>query len=424
MNLIPTTNADVTIHSCRHIESESRRRVVRSPIPSPPPSRASPSPSVERGSLPPSGETLGLQKLRYGKHVGLTFPFDPAVIALSRFNDNDESESAVGTLRKVGENDCFIMLADDIVHDYAGQIQALDAVEQVVAPHGPALLAIYFRTVHPSFPVVQKHAFLDQYASADRHISPPLLACMYMLALNWWSHDPALSTFPKPDARALLALASQSLGESIERPRLSTVQAGLLFLQRPDSDSWSLTTQLVAVGQELGLHLDCSNWTIPAWERALRKRLAWALYMQDKWSSLIHGRPSHLFAANWAVRPIDQDDIFEDIEHSAARGAESEADRAERETGQLVFAQMISLTTIMAEVMDTFYTQAAIRDVEDAGARSTALILEKAKPVQIKLKEWFAKLPAAVKMDNVTASRLTSTGQYHFILSILSSPHL
>lgn len=74
---------------------------------------------------------------------------------------------------------------------------------------------------------------------------------------------------------------------------------------------------------------------------------------------------------------------------------------------------MIGLTQIMAEVMDTFYTQTAIHDFANAGRKSTELILARAKPVQIKLRQWHEKLPAEVKMNAPDKSRLTSTGYLH-----------
>jgi hypothetical protein len=132
--------------------------------------------------------------------------------------------------------------------------------------------------------------------------------------------------------------------------------------------------------------------------------------MQDKWSSLIHGRPSHIFGANWAVKPMSEDDITEDAQVNPNFTTESDEEKAENEKGQILFAQMISLTGIMAEIMDTFYTQVAIQDFANAGKNSTRLILDRAKPVQIKLKEWFSKLPSSVRMDNVVAKQLSSTG--------------
>jgi hypothetical protein len=389
---------------------------VHSPLK--PPQKVSSKPSVSPGQRPIAqiennvlGETLGLQRSKHSRYIGLTSPFDPVLVGLSQFNSRHESALDIGTLRRVNDHETFIMYPDANAHDYGTDGEFIEEINRIVQPHGPALIDIYFRIVHPSFPVVQKHVFLERYRTSGANVSPPLLAGMYILALNWWSHDPHLSKHPRPNIAQLDAIASRTLTAAMQRPKLSTVQAGLLLLQRPEADSWSLTTQLVAIGQELGLHLDSATWSIPVWEHGLRKRIAWALYMQDKWSSLIHGRPSHIFSANWAVKHITDEDVTEEATLNPNFGSESEEEKAENEKGQMLFAQMISLTGIMAEIMDTFYTQVAIQDFANAGKDSTRMILDRAKPVQIKLKEWFSKLPVPVRMDNVTPKQLSSTGK-------------
>ncbi|QDS68010.1 hypothetical protein FKW77_009409 [Venturia effusa] len=361
------------------------------------------------------GETLGLQRCTHSRYIGLTSPFDPVLVSLSNFDSRGESNLNVGTLRRVNDHETFIMFSDDHTNtqEYGSDSEAIEEIDRIVAPHGAALIDIYFRIVHPSFPIIQKHVFLERFRTSKHNVSPPLIAGMYILALNWWSHDPELAQHQRPDIVALDAIASKTLAAAMQRPKLSTVQAGLLLLQRPEADSWSLTTQLVAIGQELGLHLDSSAWSIPLWERALRKRIAWALYMQDKWSSLIHGRPSHIFGANWAVKGMSKDDITEESLVNPNYAAESDEEKAEDEKGHIIFSQMISLTGIMSEIMDTFYTQIAIQDFAAAGKNSTRLILERAKPVQMKLKDWFSKLPASVRMDNVVPDQLSSAGFLH-----------
>lgn len=368
-------------------------------------------PSLNSQDIPQFRETLGLQRRQHSRYIGLSSPFDSLLIGLSHFDTRNESAFDLGTLRRVNDHECFIMLPDENTQDYTDEVDMLNQVEQIVHPHGPALLDIYFRTVHPSFPIIQKHLFTERYRRGERAFSPALMAGIYILALNWWTFDPKLAGYTKPDAARLEAIAHRSLSLAMERPKLSTLQAGLLLLQQPEADSWSLTTQLVAIGQELGLHLDCSSWSIPLWERGLRKRIAWALYMQDKWSSLIHGRPSHIFGANWAVKAITDDDFKEEDDGYETSQPESEEDKVENQRGQVLFAQMIRLTAIMAEVMDTFYTQVAIQDFANAGKNSTRLILERAKPVQIKLKEWFSKLPPSTRMDASSGNRLSSTGR-------------
>ncbi|KAF2013546.1 hypothetical protein BU24DRAFT_349544 [Aaosphaeria arxii CBS 175.79] len=382
---------------------------ITATAPSPPP----PQSSLAHSYLPHLGETLGLQRRQHSRYIGLSSPFDSLLIGLSQFDTRNESTFDLGTLRRVNDHECFIMLPDENTQDYADEVESLRQVEHIVHPHGPALLELYFRIVHPNFPIIQKHLFIERYRSGDRSFAPSLIAGMYILALNWWSYNPKLAAYPKPDSSRLEAVAMKSLSLAMDRPKLSTIQAGLLLLQRPEADSWSLTTQLVAIGQELGLHLDCSSWSIPVWERGLRKRIAWALYMQDKWSSLIHGRPSHIFGANWAVQPITDEDFREEGDSPEGKRTENEDDQDDNERGQILFAQMIGLTQIMAEVMDTFYTQTAIQDFANAGKNSTQLILARAKNVQLKLRKWHEDLPKCVKMVAPTNDKLSSTGYLH-----------
>ncbi|KAK2626910.1 hypothetical protein QTJ16_004085 [Diplocarpon rosae] len=356
--------------------------------------------------------TLGLQNDRYSQYIGPTTDFEPSLIDLSSFDPQDESPLSRGTLRKVSKEDTFLLLPDCHTPGHEHINGDADAIEKIVAPHGPALLELYFRVIHPNFPILQKVVFFEKYHRSYREFSPSILAAVYILAINWWDHSEELVDLPRPDIEELERLARVTLADAMYRPKLSTVQAGLLLSQRPEGDQWAPTAQLVAIGQELGLHLDCTNWKIPPWERGLRKRLAWALYMQDKWGSLVHGRPSHIFASNWAVPALSPGD-FPDVEFDESDIEE----RTEYERGRLLFTHMITLSRILAEVLDTFYTLQAMAAVTQAGPRGTHLVLQLAKPVQLKLKEWFAALPQCLRMDPSAApvnnKQLISTGSLH-----------
>ena len=406
-------------------------------------------------------EALSLQTGRHCSYLGPSTPYDPTLLGLCVFDARNESTTKLGTLKRVSDHDYFIMVPDESPDTRRFEAEALAEIRDIVGPHGQTLLNLYFRVVHPNFPIIQKRPFFEQIAAAESgnedgdsasgndksgDLSPALLAGVYLMALNWWAHEPTLATSgaSRPDAKRLEAVAFRALNRAMQAPKLSTVQAGLILLQRPGSDNWALTTQLVSVGQELGLHLNSDSWPIPDWERPLRKRIAWALYMQDKWSSLIHGRPSHIFRANWAVKQLEAED-FEDSElhkqqqqqssnndsnaerngsgnGNGSAATNSNADPAavdetiseeaqESIRGQELFMQMIMLTSIMGEVMDNFYTQVAIQEFAEAGTGATRLILERAKPVQIRLKDWYAKLPACTRMDSLGSSSISSTGE-------------
>ncbi|OAL00678.1 hypothetical protein IQ06DRAFT_182280, partial [Phaeosphaeriaceae sp. SRC1lsM3a] len=354
-------------------------------------------------------KTLGLQQNRHSRFVGASSEYEQVVLEL--YHDNTEADLAIGNsvLRRVDASDTAFILAPDVAtHNHQEDMADLDAIETIVAPYGQALIHLYFRIVHPSFPILHKKVYLEKYERTHREFSPPLLAAVYLLALNWWSYSNELALLPKPDVLRLEKLALRTLANIVHRPKLSTIQAGLLLLQRPEGDSWALTAQLVGIGEELGLNLDCTHWRIPSWERGLRKRLAWALFMQDKWGSLVHGRPSHIAPSDWEVQSLEEEDFPEN-----AADEDDEDGSTEVEKGKLLFCEFIKLTEILASILSSFYTLKAERELEQRAQEGVRWILETAKPLQLSLRQWFSDLPNVLKMENLAARKLSSTGYLH-----------
>ena len=367
-------------------------------------------------------ESLSLQRHRHCKHLGPTASLDASLLGLgssaTKHLPNPNMRQVSSTEYFSTHNDASVLIPDD-------EARALAEIDAIVGTLGPALIEIYWQNVHPSYPIIQKKAFTDRHAHGDRQFNPPLLAAMYLLALSWWDTTPALhQQSAKPDMARLEYIAITTLTVAMQRPKMSAVQAGLLLLQRAKASTWTLTVQLVALGQDIGLHLDCSDWRIPTWEKRLRKRLAWALYLQDKWSALMHGRPSHINTADWAVPAPVMEDFDDEMLGSSVEEANTESSNTKLEEepqmrrGRMLFTQLISLAEILAEVCQTFYSQIAQREFAQAGAYATQLVLARAKPVQVKLKDWFARLPAECKMDSVSpttggSEELDSTGYLH-----------
>jgi len=349
-------------------------------------------------------QTLGLQNRQHGQYLGQTTEYDTRLINLSPFNGRGEYVSQPGTLRRVSQKTHFIMKSESqtVVDD---EMANLDLVESIVRPHGRALVDLYFRIIHPSFPIMHKKVFLEKYDRTYREFTPPVLAAVYILSLGWWSYSPDLVNLPKPDVLKLEELVPKFMSDVWNRPKLSTVQAGLLLLQRPDGDSWALTGQLVALAQNLGMNLCSDKWKIPEWERSLRKRLAWALFMQDRWGALIHGRPALIHLDDWDVKPVELRDFPETAEDD-----DEEEGSSEVEKGRLSFINMISLTEILKDILDTFFSLRATASLEAEKENAMMVTLEKAKPIQLRLKEWHARLPQCLAVGQTKARKLSSTG--------------
>ena len=312
------------------------------------------------------------------------------------------------SFRHVSDNDMFVLHPDSGTEMYEDEIEDLDAIENIVAPHGRALIDLYFRIIHPSFPILHKKVYLEKYERSHREFSPALLAAVYILATTYWTYSPELSYSSVPNVALLEKLALKAMNYAVHRPKLSTVEAGLLLLQRSSRASWPLTAQMVAVGQDLGLHRDCSEWDIPGWERGLRKRLTWALFMQDKWASLVHGRPSHISATDWAVHSLNDQDFPESFADEDDEDGSTEVVK-----GRSLFTCMTSLTVILSEILSTLYSGTAEEETVRQSSDATTHVLMKAKPLQIRLKEWYSDLPEFLSVEHVTVRKLSSSGYLH-----------
>ncbi|PGH05425.1 hypothetical protein GX51_02949 [Blastomyces parvus] len=396
------------------------------------------SPSRRHPHSLPTATTIGVApdppleaSFATSQHIGMTTELEPLLLDFLTLDHNNESPLATSRVRKFADDGTFMRVIDSFHARHELHTISVETIENAVSPFGPILIDNFFQHANPAFPVIMEDAFRHSYQTR-RNLSPVLLAAVYFISLKWLDQGTTggtvrpgsasgMKTLRKPDATRLEMMATRLLNESLARPHISTVQAGLLLSQKSTLNTPTLITQLVTAGYDLGLHQDCSNWKITPWERGLRKRLAWALYMQDKWCALVHGRPSHIFATNWTVKELTPDD-FTDIHSSRnCNDGDSIKDRSDTDIsssagpGALFFRHFVTLTAILSEILDTFYTLQATSEFSAAGPQRTRIILERAKPIQIRLKQWFTCLPDELRMDhhqqsplNINSSNYTS----------------
>ncbi|KAJ5167413.1 uncharacterized protein N7482_006194 [Penicillium canariense] len=360
--------------------------------------------------------TLGLELHLHSEYTGPASYHEPALLDL-----RPPFCSAVGHgkcfPRRVDQCTAFITYPDEDSASEMQRIADLDRIEESIRPLGPTLVNLYFRIMHRTFPILDKGVFLEKYARSYRNFSPPLLAAVYLVALDWRLFDRNLVTAPQlPDAVVLENLAIRAMDDDLKRPKLSTLQAGLLLLQRMRSAHNTFPAQLLALGQTLGIHVDCSDWEIPEWEKGLRRRLAWALYMQDKWGVLVHGRPSMIPAqvdvddgtSDWTVSPCKLKDFPE-----TAAGEENGEGSVDGPTARAAFLQSIELTKIFSRIVSTFCSTSATRAGGLLSRIGASGALDLAKPLALELREWHAALPASLQLESTPSLRLSTNGALH-----------
>lgn len=280
-------------------------------------------------------------------------------------------------------------------------------IEACVKPYGERLVRLFWRVVQPSYPILYKKGFMENYSKSYRLIPGSLLGAVYLNAINWWHFDPLLSTHPPPDLHTLRRLTLHAIQNSYHRPRLSSIESMLLLLQCKPEDplnpdhtfGWGLTSQALAIAEACGLHLDASGWAIPGWERTLRKRLSWALYMQDKWTACAYGRPSHITDDEWGVKDLDRGDFID---------CESDTDDATAQAGQDQFLHMVRLAKILDVILKKFYS------VKGSVTQDTVNLYTKAQPIIDSLAIWYRSLPRSLYMDSLPPRQLCPNGEFKF----------
>lgn len=115
---------------------------------------------------------------------------------------------------------------------------------------------------------------------------------------------------------------------------------------------------MVAMAHELGVHVDCSAWAIPQWEKGLRRRLAWALYMQDRWTAFTNGRPMLIHHDDWDV-PFCTASDFPELERDASQTGGT--GNVTYHMGWELFVGHIELSQLLGEIMHTYHAAAASR---------------------------------------------------------------
>lgn len=361
--------------------------------------------------------TLGLHGSTHFKYIGPSSVYEGQLLDVLHGLVDHGADDTAPKFRRADNSTTFLSRPDSKSLFSTDDDDDLDYVESLVRPYGPALVNLYFRTVHPSFPVIHKAVWLEKYARSYKEFSPPQLAAFYLIAMDWWEYDPELSSKDKPDATALLKVAMTTLAAVIHRPKLSTVQAGLLLLQRSGGDSWVLTSQVVALAEELGLHIDCSLWNIPDWEKGLRRRLAWAVFMQDKWSAFTHGRPSHITPGSWRIPQLSLDDFPESAADDDGKDGSTDV-----ETGRQVFIHLTHLTEIMAETLESLYGPNQMRTESIYAQHGVQGLMNMVKPMVRRLEAWAEEIPPGLEMDSTKPRRLCSNGNLHlsyFITEIM-----
>ncbi|KAH7020741.1 fungal-specific transcription factor domain-containing protein [Microdochium trichocladiopsis] len=330
--------------------------------------------------------------------IGLSGESDPYLLHLYRFDDKNECAFQQLHIRDMGLDDGVptqFMLQRNSLASKAqpgglpGSESDLrsDVAQMISDEVGKRLISLFWRYVQPYFPVLSREHTIQGIDSEPSALPTCLLAAIYGHALPFCVFDDKLCVDVDilPSADHLFKLAWMAALAQFHTPSLAVVQTMLLMIQRRPTNKhvadtpfkWIMLADTVALAQCLGLNLDPTDWPIPQWEKRLRRRLAWAVFVQDQWLSLNFGRSSHIQECDWDVSSLRADDL----------GPSSEADGGGSVSKH--FLGLASLTEIVSKIQRHIFSVKATRVL----SKSLEATFEVARPLRMDLAQWLQDRP-------------------------------
>ncbi|KAL4949705.1 hypothetical protein BDW69DRAFT_202641 [Aspergillus filifer] len=342
-------------------------------------------PIADRSAPQQAIQTLDLLPGVSSQLMGTSGESDPFLLRHCKFDDYVPLEEKIPVHYLVTDNALNDVAAGSTKS--AGRIPApRDGLDSLIpVDHGQRLLALFLTYVYPSLPIVSHVIVSDNVQTIPVH----LLAAIYASALPFAKFDEWLSiayAYQPPPTAQLWCLALDLIMEEIHSPHLSVLQAGILYLHRsPESSQqaaqadtaflWFFVGTMVGLASSLGLQLECRPMGMPLWERRVRRRLWWAIYSEDKWRSLLMGRPPYIRKEEWDVSDLDESDF--------------DTAPAER------FMRVVKLARIADDVQSSLYSLRAAQQLSSNFPES----LQTSRVLLRQLQEWLAQVTPALAQD-------------------------
>ncbi|KAJ2492256.1 hypothetical protein IWW37_001568 [Coemansia sp. RSA 2050] len=213
------------------------------------------------------------------------------------------------------------------------------------------LLALYFRYVHPVFPILYKSYFLERVLAKNNRPSPSLLSAVFAAASTYKFRE-SQSEADLTRARIQMAVHFQRAKLYLDEQYTFNTTASILTLLlmavyeqgTMSTRSWLYSGMAIRKAYDLGLHRDVGvtnhqgHSVLSQTEVQVRQRAWWGCYILDIMVSATLGRPTTIrdftfdvpFPASYGE---DNDDLLVESSMSASQKATSPVTSASVRTG-------------------------------------------------------------------------------------------
>ncbi|KAF5496809.1 putative transcriptional regulatory protein [Colletotrichum siamense] len=293
----------------------------------------------------------------------------------------------------------FLLSSDALYRSSIAEAKAMELrrrLEYLVPQStGARLVRLFHRYVFEMLPIVSRTAM--RLTSQDALPQPViltetpthLLAALYGSAIPFAHQDDhlvALSACDPINLDDVWEICYASLQEEFCKPHLHVLQAAILYLHRTHesprqsaftdtSSIWPFMGTVAGLAHNLGLHLECRMMGLPAQEKRLRRRLWWAVFIQDKFLSLHTGRPPYIRKDEWDVGELDDFDFLPWNQTNASKASP--------------FRDMARLSLIAETLQADLYSLKSCQKL----AENLPDSIQAARPIFDALHQWRASVP-------------------------------
>lgn len=272
-----------------------------------------------------------------------------------------------------------------------------EILEQIIGPKKQDVIKLYFKHIHPAFPVLDEEPFTEADGSS---ISSALLCEVCAISLTFWYQSNTLRHHHCPSEQYFWNLAIAALQEDFLAPNLLTLYPSIVdLLGRPVGSVQGNVVNVgrtMALAHTLGLNRDPSAWRIPDRDKRRRKRLFWGCMVLDQWygpmvqphrrfadhirSSFAHGVPPSILRKQYDV-PLPSISVL----------LTPDNDSDERVKAAVCFIQLCRLSQLLGDVLPSVY---------DLGEPHKDMARE-LRRLECDLDEWEASLPEYLQVEAI-----------------------
>ncbi|CAM0140553.1 hypothetical protein VKS41_006571 [Umbelopsis sp. WA50703] len=308
-------------------------------------------------------------------------------------------------LGKLGENGVVSSLAPSPVNTFFDLLQ--NGVHQLAQTNAPtsseceylapevsdALIDSYFTHFNQVFPVLSKPFFLHQIDNPDDPVDPLLLNAVYATGAQY-------CRVTKPDmpinADVFITRCRVLLEENSEEATMPRLQGLVIlcwvsFLLGQPRKCLKFQDLALAYINELNMWHDTENDTQgPQQEMEMRRRLYWALYINDRWVATTLALPCKIIEPYTSCKlPILEDDELWATEYPSPDSIQAGESKS---TQMASFAQSIKLARLVGDINRQFYSP------NTRGPCSAAAFAA----MDASLTHWLLNLPTFIQYEKPT----------------------